>query len=125
MAIKLINAKSFSSKLKVTVQSTGKLGFTEVTAEVLGVEVDKYVRLAIDDEDENTMYMAVVDGKDEGCFKICGSGKYYYLPTSALFRSLGLDFVNDTVMYDLTRDASADEVLGGLAYKMSKRVIKK
>ncbi|MCQ2145080.1 MAG: hypothetical protein MJY72_05005 [Bacteroidales bacterium] len=121
MAIRVLSAKDYASKLKATVQATGKLGFTEDTAKSLSLSADRYVKIAYDDESD-TYYLVVMDDKDPDAFKVCSAGEYYYLPTSSLFRAMGLDYQVNSYIFDLARDNSFDEQLGGTVYKMYKRI---
>lgn len=125
MAIKVYSAKQYSVKLKCTIQSTGKLGFTAGTAKVLQLNPESYIKIAGDDETTGLLYLIVCIEPDEEGFKVDYSSGYYSLPTTVLFNELGIDYKNYTVMYDLTRDASLDATVGGMVYKMIKRVNKK
>lgn len=121
MAIKILNAKKLSVKLKVTIQQTGKLGFTEETAKELELSPDRYIRFAQDDAN-GQLYLAVHSEENVDSFKVCSSGRYYYLQTTAFFRTLEYDFTNKTIMFDLSREESLDEMLGGKSYIMTMRI---
>lgn len=124
MALKVFSAKQYSTKLKCTIQNTGKLGFTSGTAKVLQLTPESYVKIAADDE-QNMLYLIVCDGADEDGFQVDFISNYYSLPTTVLFNELGIDYKNYTVMYDLSREASLDAEAGGTVYKMAKRVNEK
>ena len=51
MRLKIYNANDFNVKLKSTIHSTGKLGFTEATAKFMKLVVGAGVKFACDDED--------------------------------------------------------------------------
>lgn len=119
--INIIKASEYKAKLKATIQATGRLGFTEETSEKLGFSTQKYIKFAQDDTD-NTMFMIVTDVDDKDAFKVCTSGKYYYLATQYLFDALGFDYRNNTIMFDLTHMNELDIELNGIVYKMFKRV---
>ncbi len=119
--IKIFSAKQYSAKLKVTIQSSGKLGFTDETAKELQLSPLTYIKLGADESDRDVLYMVVCGCPDEDAFKVCKAGDYYYLPTTALFMSLGLDFKNKTIIFDLTRSMEFDDELGGKVYKLNKR----
>ena len=121
MALSVFSAKNYSTKLKVTIQGTGKLGFTAETAKALALSADSYIKIAGDDEEKDRLYMIVCSGPDEDGFKVnCVSG-YYSLPTTMLFNELGIDYTHFTVMFDLSRESRLDEEAGGMVYKMTKR----
>lgn len=120
------NANDYNKKLKATIQSSGKLGFTDDTAKELNLSEDTYIRIGADQNDKSLMYLVVVAQSDMA-FKVCKAGEYYYLPTTRLFLALGFDFQakNKTIMFDLTRAEELDEELQGVVYKMNKREIEK
>lgn len=121
MGVRILSAKEFTSRLKATIQATGKLGFTDETAKALSLSSEKFIRIAYDDETD-VFYLAVMPGKDSDAFKVCSAGDYFYLPTTSLFRAMGVDFESTSIIFDLSRDSSLDETLGGIAYKMTKRI---
>lgn len=119
--IKFFSARQYSAKLKVTIQSTGKLGFTDDTAKELELSSQTYIKLGADENDPDVMYMVVLSEVDEDAFKVCKAGDYFYLPTSVLFMALGYDFKNKTIIFDLTRSSDYDADFGGKVYKLNKR----
>ncbi len=123
--IKFFSAKQYSARLKATIQSSGKLGFTDETAKELALSAQTYVRLGIDESDSETLYLVVCESTDEDAFKVCKAGEYYYLPTATLFRSLGFDFKNRTIIFDLTRSSEFDDEFSGKVYKLNKRELDK
>ncbi len=119
--IKFFSARQYSAKLKVTIQSSGKLGFTDETAKELNLSSQTYIKLGVDENEPEDMYLVVLREADEDAFKVCKSGDYYYLPTTLLFMSLGYDYKNRTIMFDLTRSSEFDDEYGGTVYKLNKR----
>lgn len=120
MGIKMLNAKSFSTKLKATIQATGKLGFTDLTAEALNLSEDKYIAFGQDEDDKEKLFLVITE-PGEQAFKVCKSGDYYYLPTTRMFLSLDFDYKNYSICFDLVRDTSLDASLRGDVYKMNCR----
>lgn len=123
--MKILSSKQYGVNLKATVQSTGKLGFSGPTSAALQLTASNYIRFAQDDDADETLYLAVMDGRDEDGFKLLQSGGYYSVATRALFDALEVDYKAQTVIYDLLRDASKDEVLGGRSYRMMPRILPK
>lgn len=123
--MKILSSKQYGANLKATVQNTGKLGFSGATSTALQLSSGKYIRFAQDDDADETLYLAVMDGRDEDGFKLLQSGGYYSVATRALFEALEVDYKTRTVIYDLQRDASKDEALGGRAYRMTPRILPK
>ena len=121
--MKILSVKQFSSRLKVTIQSSGRLNFTDDTAKILGLIEDSPIKFAIDEDNDNSLYLVLAaDANDEDAFKVRKSGSYYYVPTKTLFDALGIDYVGKSLGYDLIRDQSKDDELGGMAFKMSLKV---
>ena len=123
MSIKVLSAKQFATKLKATIQASGRLGFTAETATVLGLEYGKFAKFAKDDEKES-LYLIIINEKSEDAFDIRVSSGYYYVPTKVMFDTLGYDYENDTIMFDLVRQPSLDNDLQGQVYYMKQRQIK-
>ena len=121
----ILSAKDYEKKLKATIQRTGRLGFTDDTIEELGIKETVRVKFAQDDEDNSKLFLIMTDGKDEDAFKVIKAGSYYYLNTKLLFNSLGYDFKNNTIMFDLARNAQLDDELKGKVYNMNIRIHKR
>lgn len=121
--ISIIKTSDFNVKLKATIHSSGRLGFTSDTAERLKLSGQVYVKFANDNENENELYMILVSERDEDTFKVVKSGKYYYLPTTAMFQSFGYDFKKYNIMFDLVRKSDYDALVNGIVYKLNKRVL--
>lgn len=124
MALKILSAKNFSAKLKVTIQLTGRLGFTETTATQLQLKAGKFAKFAQDDETSD-LFLCVSDKKSVDAFDIRKSGKYYFVPTTSLFDMMGFDYKKKTIMFDLVRAVEYDCEMDGEVYKMIKRELLK
>lgn len=116
------NAKDYTTKLKATIQRTGKLGFTSDTIEKLGLGLGCSIYLAKDDENKKVMYMGVLREVRDDAFPLLSSGKYPYLNTTGLFKELKFDFVNKVYMFDLSRYQEGDAAMESECYKMELRV---
>ncbi|MBP5347161.1 MAG: hypothetical protein J6Y51_00255 [Bacteroidaceae bacterium] len=122
MALYVYSAKNYKTKLKVTIQATGKLGFTTQTADVLGLSPNTFIKIACDDSQNEDLYMIICKGEDEDGFKVSLISGFYSLQTTILFNELGIDYKNNTVIFDLIRDSRLDQEANGTVYKMSKRI---
>lgn len=121
MAIKIISTKDFTKPLKVTIQSSGKLGFTRDTAEVLRLESGKMIQFGRDEE-KNEMYLIMLGHTDaEDAFAVAKAGDYYYLPTALMFDALGYKYGKYTYFFDLVRREDMDAELKGEVYYMKER----
>ena len=123
MAITVLSAKQFATKLKATIQASGRLGFTAETATVLGLESGKFAKFAKDDEKES-LYLIIINESNEDAFEIRVSSGYYYVPTKVMFDTLGFNYENGNIMFDLVRQPSLDDDLQGQVYFMKQRQIK-
>ena len=123
MAITVLSAKQFATKLKATIQASGRLGFTAETATVLGLESGKFAKFAKDDENDS-LYLIIINEPNEDAFEIRVSSGYYYVPTKVMFDTLGFNYENGNIMFDLVRQPSLDDDLQGQVYYMKQRPIK-
>lgn len=121
MSIEIIDTSQYNTRLKATIQATGKLGFTRQTADVLELQPDRCINFA-KGQDSEELYMVMLEADDPRALKVCRSGTYYYLPTKLMFNALGVDYKSHTVMYDLVRMPHLDESLNGKVYKMNSRI---
>ena len=122
--MKILSARQYNCNLKVTVQQTGRMNFTEDTAKALALTSNKGVKLFLDGEPEQ-LYMAIMEEPDDDAFQIRKSGAYFYAATQLLFDELEIDYKTYTVIYDLVRCKAYDDEVGGVCYKMNYRPIKK
>lgn len=121
--ISIIKTRDFNVKLKATIHSSGRLGFTSETAAALSLSFSPFVKFAKDDEDELSLYLLITTQEDEDTFRVSKSGSYYYLPTSLMFESFGYDFKKYNIIFDMVRKPDLDALLSGQVYKLNKRVI--
>lgn len=120
MAIKIISTRNFTKPLKVTLQSSGKLGFTRDTADVLKLDSGRMIQFGRDEE-KKEMYMILTQEQREDAFAVAKAGEYYYLPTTLMFDALGYDYKVKTYFFDLVRRADMDAELNGEVYYMKER----
>ena len=123
MAIKILSAKQFLTKLKATIQASGRLGFTSETANALDFKSKKYAKFAKDDE-KDLLYLIIINEESEDAFSIRESSGYFYVPTKVMFDTLGFNYENGNIMFDLVRQPSLDNDLQGQVFYMKQRVIK-
>ena len=124
MTIKILSAKQFTTKLKATIQASGRLGFTADTATALDLESGKFARFAKDDEN-GSLYLIINSERSEDAFEIRVSSGYYYVPTKVMFDTLGYNYEAGNIMFDLIRQPSLDNDLQGRVYFMKQRINKK
>ena len=123
MTIKILSAKNFATKLKATIQASGRLGFTAETATALDLKSGKFAKFAKDDENDE-LYLIIINEGSEDAFSVRESSGYFYVPTKVMFDTLGFDYENGNIMFDLVRQPSLDNDLQGQVYRMKQRTIK-
>ena len=102
MNIRIFSAREYNAKLKCTIHSSGKLGFTDETAKELGLSVESGIKFAMNDNDDLLLINCRTE-RDEDAFDVGKSGAYYYVNAKPLFDSLGLDYKNNVIMFDLSK----------------------
>lgn len=123
MAFTILSAKQFAITLKATIQASGRLGFTADTATALELKSGKFAKFAKDDEN-GALYLIIINEGSEDAFSIRESSGYYYVPTKLMFDTLGYNYENGNIMFDLIRKPSLDNDLQGQVYFMKQRPIK-
>lgn len=115
MDFKILSAKEYSVRLKATIQSTGKLGFTEATAKALELSKDSGVKFAINDKEE--LFLINCKQCDEDTFKVLKGGDYFSANTKGLFDNLGYDYKSNNIIFDMIKENNDDMEV----YKLLKR----
>jgi hypothetical protein len=123
MKLNFFNASELEQKLKCAIHKTGKLGFSESAIKKLGINDQKYIKIASNEADEadKNLYMVIAAEKDNEGFKINKAGNYYYLNTKALFDKLNFDYINTSIMFDIIEIEGEEYKI----YKLLKREVKK
>lgn len=123
MAINILSAKRFATTLKATIHKTGRLGFGSETATALGLSAEKFAKFAQDDE-TSSLYLIIINEGSEDAFPVRENGGYYFIATKVMFDTLGFNYEDGNVMFDLVRKPSLDDDLQGQVYFMKQRPIK-
>ena len=118
-----MSAKKFAITLKATIQASGRLGFTADTAKALDLQSGKFAKFAQDDEN-NSLYLIIINEGNEDAFSVRESSGYYYVPTKVMFDTLGFKYENGNIIFDLIRKPSLDDDLQGQVYYMKQRPTK-
>ena len=109
-----------ATKLKATVHKTGKLGFTDATAKHLGLTNDTKVQFATDSEDEHCFYLINKPNSGDDLFEVKGAGGYFFVNIKNLLDKRGVDYANQTVIYDMERDSTYPDME---IYKLKERIL--
>lgn len=124
MAIQFFSAKQFGKPLKVTIQKTGRMGFTAPTAMALNLNENTYFCFGRDESISADLIMIKKNEADEDAFRTIRSGQYYYLAAAALFDLLGYNYKKEPIIFDVKREASIDAEAGGEVYLLTRRAPK-
>ena len=118
-------ASELDRNVKATVQSTGKLGFSDTAAKKLALEVGKYLVIAsneIDETDEN-FYAWIENEAEGGGFKVNKAGEYFNVNTKPLFDKLDINYRDkeNVIIFDIVEF----EHEGNKIFKLIKRIQKR
>ena len=101
MKLRILSAKEYNVKLKATIHSTGKLGFTEVTAKELKLTTESGVKFAM--SEENELYLISCPARDEDAFKVLKAGDYFSVNANNIMFDMIKDIVDDMEVYKLIK----------------------
>ena len=75
------------------------------------LSTEKSIGIAINEDDpsDRNLYVVVYPGRQQGAFNVCKAGSYYYINTKALFDSLKIDYIKDSVVYDISEERIDDQ----------------
>ena len=88
------------SRLKATVQKSGKLGFTKNSANMLALDENVFAVIAKDSVEN--LYIRFTNEESEETFPIRKSGDYLYINTTDLFLKMGIDFKKKALVFYLS-----------------------
>lgn len=122
MKLKFIKAQDIDRNVKCAIHKTGKLGFSSAAIDKLDISAGKGVMIAVNEDDENdkNLYMLVTSQQNEDVFKVGKAGDYFYVNTKALFDTLGIDYRNKKIIYDIVDFENE----GTKMYKLIRREVK-
>lgn len=122
MAIQFFSAKNFGKVLKVTIQKSGRLGFSSDAAVAMNLDTDTYFLIGKDEEIKADLIMVKINAGNPDAFQVKKSGVYYYLDTTALFDMLHYNYKSGTnIFFDVIRDITYDKEAGGEVYLLTQR----
>lgn len=95
--------------IKATIHKTGKLGFSSSAHNFLSLGEESYFRIGFNDADPEDDNIYLVPSKEDGqAFKAAKAGDYYYINLKHIFDKRGLDYQNETMIYDIKKQKSGD-----------------
>lgn len=122
MAIQFFSAKDFGKVLKVTIQKSGKLGFSGETATAMSLTTDSYFLIGKDESIKADLIMVKISEPNPDAFQVRKSGQYFFLDTTALFDMLHYNYKSGSnIFFDVVRDITYDQEAGGEVYLLTQR----
>lgn len=115
MELTILSAKEYVVKLKATIHSSGKLGFTETTAKELKLTKQSGIKFANDNE--KNLYLINCASYDEDSFRVLSTGNYFSVNAKVLFDNLGYDYKSKNIIFDIVKEKNEDMEV----YKLLKR----
>lgn len=117
MKLEFVDINVSKGKPKATIHMSGKLGFNNEAIQYMDLERRPLYKLATSGDKE---YLYLLEVDDEiGAAKVAKAGKYFYLNVGDAFDRLGLDYRNNTIIFDLKKESYESQTL----YSLSKRVL--
>ena len=117
---KKIDARKFSKSAKMTIQRTGKLGFSNEAADLFLLKNRQEKRLLLFDMGEDNFMAIVTNKENEEGFKILKGGEYYYVRMKNFFDSRSIPYQTKRVIYDISD--TGEEYEGEKVYKLTQRI---
>jgi hypothetical protein len=126
MKIKFLSPDSLDKNLKATVHKSGKMGFTIEAAKKMGLDINKSLSIGIneDDTEDKNLYVVINSNKRSDSFSLLKTGEYYYVNTKPLFDNLKYDYINKSIVFELSEDKIEDTKLFIFKTKEKERTIK-
>lgn len=102
--LKLHKAERYSRNVKATIQKSGRMGFSSAAIKLMGVDNNSHIGIFTNDNDpsDDNLYLMLTDKPQEGFFKVKKAGKYYALDARELFQTLGYDYKNYSIIFDVS-----------------------
>lgn len=95
--------KPTTGVIKATIHKSGKLGFSQLAIEKIGLNQNAFVMIGTNKENkkDDSIYLMITEEANEMAMKANKAGQYYYLNTRDFFNELGIDYKKKTVIYDI------------------------
>lgn len=123
MKLNFINIQELDFKCKCYIHKTGKLGFSSNAVKKMGLDKNKFIRVATEEGDKeyNKIYLEVTNSPDQA-FKVNSAGLHFYLNMKILWDLWKIDYIKNKIIYDIVEDTYDG---GKKIFKLTKRVLKK
>ena len=116
---KAYEGKRLTKMTRASVQRNGRLNFPPEAARQLNLSLEQ--SLLICPMGEKDLAVTMVAKDDPRGFTLKKTGPYFYVPFKSLMNECGIDFVKDTVVYDIIELNEKHE--GKPVFKFNRRII--
>lgn len=116
MGIEIIKPSLSKAKPKATIHLSGKLGFNIEASNLMEIKSDTAFQFARDTEDNEKFYL-IAGNKEDGAAKVAKAGDYYYINFGDVFDIVGLNYKDETIIFDINKDTHDGKPM----YVLSKR----
>lgn len=96
-----IKPKKQLGKIKLTLQKSGKFGFSNEASKILNLTKNRFIKFGVDNY--KNIFLKVQQEHDEECFRISKAGAYFYLNYSELLEIFNVK-KTDSITFDLIKD---------------------
>ena len=111
--------KRLTKMTRASVQKNGRLNFPPEAARQMGLTLEQ--SLLICPMGQKDLAVTLVEKDDPRGFTLKKTGPYFYVPFKSLMNECGIDFVNQTVVYDIIELNEKHE--GKPVFKFNRRII--
>ena len=103
--------KPTTGVIKAAIHKSGKLGFSQLAIDKIGLNQNIYVMIGTNRESkkDDSIYLMITEDSNEMAMKANKAGQYYYLNTKDFFNELGIDYKKKSVIYDIVDISEADK----------------
>ena len=112
--------KRLTKMTRASVQKNGRLNFPPEAARQMNLSLDE--SLLICPMGEKDLAVTLVGKDDPRGFVLKKTGPYFYVPFKSLMNECGIDFVNQTVVYDIIELNEKHD--GKPVFKFNRRIIR-
>jgi len=105
---KMLDLEFFDSSskygvIKATVHKTGKLGFSSGASKYMDLPSMKFANIGLNkaNEEDQCLYLVKTNEETDKTFRIVKAGEYYYVFIKNILRELGIDYKNESIIYDI------------------------
>jgi hypothetical protein len=115
------DAREYASNLRVTIQRSGKMGFSDFTQTKLKINETMSIRIGIDGRKDTYKYLLlqILDTVEPHAFKINKAGNYYYFNPKPLLDELSMNYKSKNILFEMIAINEQEKI-----YKLVKKEAK-